>query len=166
MEKLAFTLVTVVRKLKPYFQAYTVIVLTDKPLQKAISSPEVAGQMVLQAIELSEFDVQYHLHTTMKGHVAAYFIIEFTNVEGRGAREHLQWSIHTKGSSNKQAGGVGIVLHSPEGDEIKCMVCLDFPTTNNEAKYEALVARLDLAKVAGATSVVVYCDSQVNGDFK
>ena len=115
---------------------------------------------------MSEFDVQYHLHTTMKGHVVADFIAKFTNVEGRGAREHLQWSIHTKGSSNKWAGGAGIVLHSPEGDEIECMVCLDFSTTNNEAKYEALVARLDLAKVAGATSVVVYCDSQVNGDFK
>ena len=102
----------------------------------------------------------------MKGHVVAYFIVEFTTVEGRGTREHLQWSIHTKGSSNKWAGGAGIVLHSPKGDEIECMVCLDFSTTNNEAKYEALVARLDLAKVAGATSVVVYCDSQVNGDFK
>ena len=41
------------------------------------------------------------------------------------------------------------------------MVHLDFPTTNNEAEYETLVARLDLAKVAGATSVVFYCDSQV-----
>ena len=40
------------------------------------------------------------------------------------------------------------------------MVCLDFPTTNNEAKYEALVAGLDLAKAVGATSVVIYCDSQ------
>ena len=39
------------------------------------------------------------------------------------------------------------------------MVCLDFPTTNNEAEYEAIVARLDLAKAVGATSVVVYCDS-------
>ena len=51
------------------------------------------------------------------------------------------------------------------------MVRLDFPTTNNEAEYEALVAGLDLAKVAGATSVVIYCDSQVitnkvNGDYK
>ena len=51
------------------------------------------------------------------------------------------------------------------------MVCLDFPTTNNEAEYQALVAGLDLAKVAGATSVVIYCDSQVvtnqvNGDYK
>ena len=33
MEKLAFTLVTVARKLKPYFQAHTVVVLTDRPLQ-------------------------------------------------------------------------------------------------------------------------------------
>ena len=39
------------------------------------------------------------------------------------------------------------------------MVRLDFPTTNNEAEYEALIARLDLAKAAGATNVVVYYDS-------
>ena len=51
------------------------------------------------------------------------------------------------------------MLHSPEGDEIECMVCLDFPTTNNEAKYEALVARLDLAKVVGAVSMVIHCNS-------
>ena len=50
---------------------------------------------------------------------------------------------------------------SPERDEIECMVHLDFPTTNNEAEYETLVARLDLAKAAGATSVVIYCNSQV-----
>ena len=51
------------------------------------------------------------------------------------------------------------------------MVCLDFPMTNNEAEYEALVEWLDLTKVARATSVVVYCDSQVvmsqvNGDYE
>ena len=41
------------------------------------------------------------------------------------------------------------------------MVRLNFPTTNNEAEYEALVAGLNLAKAAEATSMVVYCDSQV-----
>ena len=51
------------------------------------------------------------------------------------------------------------------------MVRLDFLTTNNEAEYEALVAGLDLAKAAGATSVVIYYDSQVvtnqvNGDYE
>ena len=41
------------------------------------------------------------------------------------------------------------------------MVHLDFPATNNEAEYEVLVVGLDLTKTERATSVVVYCDSQV-----
>ncbi|XP_075675221.1 uncharacterized protein LOC142644520 [Castanea sativa] len=51
------------------------------------------------------------------------------------------------------------------------MIHLNFSTTNNEAEYEALVARLDIAKAAGATGVVIHCNSlvvtnQVNGDYE
>ena len=46
-----------------------------------------------------------------------------------------------------------MVLHTPEGDKIECMIRLDFPTTNTVVEYEALVA--------GAENMVVYCDSQV-----
>ena len=65
----------------------------------------------------------------------------------------------------------GVVLRSLERDEIGCMIRFDFHMTNNKAEYEALVARLDLTKVAGATSVVIHCDSQVitnqvNGDYE
>ena len=75
----------------------------------------------------------------MKGQVAADFIAEFTNMEGQGAEKCPQWSIYMDGSSNRQADDVGIMIHSLEGDEIECMVHLDFPTTNNKADYEALV---------------------------
>ena len=47
MEKLAFALVTAARKLKLYFQAHTIIVLTDQPLKRAMSSLEAAGRMAL-----------------------------------------------------------------------------------------------------------------------
>ena len=47
MEKLAFTLVTVAQKLKPYFQAHTIIVLTNQPLKRAMSSLKAAGRMAL-----------------------------------------------------------------------------------------------------------------------
>ena len=53
------------------------------------------------------------------------------------------------------------MIHSPKGDEIECMIHLEFPTTNNKVEYEALVVGLDLAKLAGATSMMVYWDSQV-----
>ena len=56
---MAFALVTAAQKLKPYFQAHIIIVLTDQPLKRAMSSPEEVGRMALWAIELSEFDVQY-----------------------------------------------------------------------------------------------------------
>ena len=89
MEKLAFTLVTAACKLKPYFQAHTMIVLTDKPLRQAMSNPESTGRMELWAIELSEFDIQYRPRTAIKGQVVVDFIAEFTNVEGQGAEEVL-----------------------------------------------------------------------------
>ena len=47
MEKLAFTLVIVACKLKSYSQVHTMIVLIDKPLQKAMSSLKAARRMTL-----------------------------------------------------------------------------------------------------------------------
>ena len=170
MEKLAFTLVTATRKLKPYFQAHTVVVLTNKPLRRVMSNPDIVERLALWAIELSKFNIQYRPRTTIKRQVVADFIAGFTHDEDKGAEESHQWSIYTDGSSNRQARGADVVL-SPEGDTVECMVRLNFPTTNNEAEYEALIAGLDLAKSVGAMSVVIYCDSQVianqvNGDYE
>ena len=78
MEKLAFALVMAARKLKPYFQAHTIIVLTDQPLKRAMSSLEVAGRMALWAIELSEFNIQYRPRTAVKGQIVVDFIAEYT----------------------------------------------------------------------------------------
>ena len=161
MEKLAFALIIASRKLKPYFQARTIVVLMDKPLRKAMSSPEAAGRMALWAIELSKFDIRYCPQMAIKGQVVADFIAEFTLEDGQGAEEKRQWSVYTDGSSNKRARGAGVMIQTPEGDEIRCMIRLDFPTTNNKAKYEALVAGLDLAKATGAKKVVMHCNSQV-----
>ena len=64
-----------------------------------------------------------------------------------------------------------MVIQTPEGDKIECIIRLDFVATNNEAEYEALVVGLDLAKAAGAENVVLHCNSQVvtsqiNGDYE
>ena len=98
MEKLAFALVTTARKLKPYFQAHTVIVLTEKPLWRAMSNLEATRRMVLWMIELSEFDIQYYPHIAMEGQVVVDFIAEFTNMEGQGQNSTLNgvstWTDH------------------------------------------------------------------------
>ncbi|XP_065623023.1 uncharacterized protein LOC136064769 [Quercus suber] len=141
--------------------AHTIIVLTDQPLKRAISKPKAARQMALWVIELSEFDIYYRPRTAIKGQAVADFIAEYTQTEDKGADALKQWNIHTDGSSNKQVGGASVVIQTLDGDKIQCMIRLDFPTTNNEAEYEALVAGLDLAKVASAEGMVVHCNSQV-----
>ena len=54
-----------------------------------------------------------------------------------------------------------MVIQTPKGDKIECMIRLDFPATNNEVEYEALVAGLDLTKAAKAENLIVHYDSQV-----
>ena len=54
-------------------------------MKRAMSSPEAAGRMALWAIELSEFNVQYHPRTAVKGQIVADFIAEYTQTEDKGA---------------------------------------------------------------------------------
>ena len=46
IEKITFTLIVASRKLRPYFQANPIIVMTDQPIKKAMNKPEAAGRMV------------------------------------------------------------------------------------------------------------------------
>uniref|UniRef100_A0A2N9GJ69 Uncharacterized protein n=1 Tax=Fagus sylvatica TaxID=28930 RepID=A0A2N9GJ69_FAGSY len=174
MEKLAFALVTAARKLRPYFQAHTIVLLTNHPLRKAMNKLNAAGRLIQWSIELSEFDIDYRPRTAIKAQALADFIAEFTSKDDEPTEDverTLRWTMNIDGSSTKDSGGIGVVLKSPEGDTIKQAVRLQYPTTNNEAEYEALLTGLEMAKVLGATELDVLSDSQlvvgqVNGDYE
>jgi ribonuclease HI len=53
------------------------------------------------------------------------------------------------GSYTLKGAGAAIVLIPPEGDVLKNAIRLEFPATNNIAKYEGLVTGLWLAKDLG-----------------
>ena len=59
IEEFALALRMALRKLRPYFQAYKIEVLTDQPLRNIIYSPKASGRLVKWAIELGEFDIKY-----------------------------------------------------------------------------------------------------------
>ena len=157
MEKLAYLLITVSRKLRHYFQAHVIVVMTDHPLKKLMNKLEAAGRLVQWAIELSEFDVKYKPRNAIKAQALADFIAEFTPGHGDldQREDNRTWVVHVDGSSTLHAGGIGVVLKSPKADMLKRKVRLHYPTTNNEAEYEALLKGLELAKSLGAESVLV-----------
>ena len=78
LEKIVLALIVSAKRLRPYFQAHTIIVLTDQPIRQVLAKPDISGRMTKWAIELREFDILYHLRTSLKGQAMANFIAEFT----------------------------------------------------------------------------------------
>ena len=78
IEKIAFALIIASHKLRQYFQANPILVMTDQPIKKSMNRPEAAGRMVQWAIELSQFDIEYLPRTAIKAQALADFIAEFT----------------------------------------------------------------------------------------
>ena len=66
---------------------------------------------------------------------------------------------------------MGLVLISPERITIEKSLRLDFSTTNNEAKYEALLEGMSMVQKLGRKAVNMFSDSklivgQVNGELE
>uniref|UniRef100_A0A2N9FX15 Uncharacterized protein n=1 Tax=Fagus sylvatica TaxID=28930 RepID=A0A2N9FX15_FAGSY len=132
-------------------------------LALAMNKPDAAGRLIQWAVELSEFDIEYHPRQAIKAQALADFIAEFTVTEDGPSEEKPdeEWEIEIDGSSVKGAGGVGIVFKTPKGHLLKHSTRLQYPTTNNEAEYEALLTGLRIAKELGANRLKIRSDSQL-----
>ena len=123
MEKLILALVTVARKLRPYFQAHTIEIPTEYPMKQVLHKPETSRRLMKWAIELSEFDIRYKPKTAIKGQVLADFVMEFTSVGLAGNTQATHdlpiWKLSVEGAANAQGSGTGLILTSLEGIDIE-----------------------------------------------
>ncbi|GJV81801.1 reverse transcriptase domain-containing protein [Tanacetum coccineum] len=176
MEKLVLALVHASKRLRRYFQAHPITVITDQPIKNILSNPEVAGRMQKWSIQLGEFGIHYRPRVSVKGQVLADFIVERPEEEGQddSAKEEeplpARWTLFTDGSSCVDGCGAGVILTDPEGVEFTYALRFQFETTNNEAEYEALIAGLRIAEKIGVKNLEVNVDSklvanQVNGTY-
>ena len=110
----------------------------------------------------------------MKGQVLSDFVAEFSlkNVMEMVCQvENRSWRVFVDGASSAMGTDAEIVIITPEGIRLEHSFRLGFKASNNEAKYEALIAELKTALDLGARNVEVYLDSrlvvnQVQGSFE
>ncbi|KAK3027189.1 hypothetical protein RJ639_042455 [Escallonia herrerae] len=95
IDKIALALIISARRLRPYFQSHTIVVLTDQPLRK------------------------YKPRTVVKAQALADFIVECTLPEDPPQLVISEvtdpWNLYVDGSSVVGNSGAGIILISPEG---------------------------------------------------
>ena len=162
LEKATLAVVFSARRLRHYFQSFTVVVMTDLPIQKVLQKPDVAGRMFRWAMELSKFDILYEPRGSIKGQVYADFVAELS--PGRTQQEEevgSRWVLSVDGSSNQQGSGAGVVLEGSNDLLIKQTLKFSLKASNNQAEYEALIAGMLLAKEMGARSLLAKSDSQL-----
>ncbi|GJR15831.1 reverse transcriptase domain-containing protein [Tanacetum coccineum] len=176
MEKLVLALLSASKRLKRYFQAHTVVVITNQPIKQLLSSSEISGRMLKWKFELEGYDIQYRPRTAIKGQILADFIVERPEEESpdelMAEPEVLPepWTLFTDGSSCVDGSGAGLILTNPEGAEFTYAMRFRFEATNNEAEYEALIAGLRIAEQMGIKNLQANVDSrlvanQVNGSY-
>ncbi|GKE26195.1 reverse transcriptase domain-containing protein [Tanacetum coccineum] len=143
------------RRLKRYFQAHTIVVITDQPIRQLLSKSKISGRMLKWKFELEGYDIQYRPRISIKGQILADFIMERPEEESpdelMAEPEELPepWTLFTDGSSCIDGSGAGMILTNPEGVEFTYAMRFRFEATNNEAEYEALIAGLRIAEQMG-----------------
>jgi hypothetical protein len=181
LEKVGLALVTAAKKLPQYFQAHTIYVVTQYPVQAMFQKSDFTGRISKWGAKIGALDVKYLPRTAIKGQILADFVAEFTP-----ALEHKElnatafqedspensgwWKIYVDGASNAKGSGTGVVIITPDETVIEQSIRLDFKASNNEAEYEAVLAGLNSAKTLGAKNLIVHCDSlliasQINGEY-
>lgn len=70
-----------------------------------------------------------------------------------------KWNIVVNGSSNKDGRGASIMMKGPNNLKIEYTIHFNFKASNNEAKYEALLAGLRITKNVNLTKIEILTDS-------
>ena len=187
LEKAILAVVHAIRKLPHYFQAHTVVVLTQLPLKSILQSAYYIGRVAKWGTILGAFDIKYMPHTSIKGQVLADLVVEFAegpeemNVEKHDMDEKsvslisaqcfMPWEVYMDGAANQRGSGVGLVLVSLEKITIEKSLRLGFLATNNEVEYETLLMGMMMVQKMDGKTVKVFSDSklvvgQVRGDLE
>ena len=137
-----------------------------------MNKPEETGRMVQWAIELNQFDIEYHPRTAIKAQALADLIAKFTFPDEDNLTNEVEWwTIQTNGSSAQKKGGIRVVITTIDGKILKYGVQLKFPATNNEAEYEGILKGLRLGKALGVKNLLAQNDSklvigQIRGEYE
>jgi hypothetical protein len=150
VQKLLYAVLMMTRKLKYYFLAHTVRIVSDRMLARVLQSREATGQIAEWVVEISHYDVEFISRRAIKSQAITCFITEWTD-SGLWGIDELpdHWVMYFDGSYTLKGAGDNIVLIQPKGDVLKYDIQLEFPATDNIAEYEGLVNGFQLAKDLG-----------------
>ena len=160
LEQATLALRVATKKLRPYFQAHPIVVLTDFPLRSTIHKPDLSRRMAWWVIKLSEFGIQYKPRLAKKRHVQADFLVAIPQF-GASQDSLNWWILNVDGASRQTGAGIDLKLKSPVRERIKQAIHLGFRASKNKSEYEAILAGIELAATVSTDRLLIRSYSQL-----
>jgi hypothetical protein len=116
IQKLVYAILMTKCKLRYYFDAHPITVVSNYLLGEVIQNPEAEGRIAKWALELMGQNISYAPRSAIKSQVLADFVAEWTEIQTLPVLiEHMTWILYFDGSVIKKGVGVGLVFISPLG---------------------------------------------------
>jgi ribonuclease HI len=150
------------RKLRHYFQEYSITVVTEYPLGDILWNQDATGRISKWAVKLGTLNIDFKPRTTIKSQALVDFMADWRENQLPTPTERPEhWVMYFDGSLKLKGPGAGVLLITPKGRQLKYILQIFWKVSNNEAEYEALLHGLRLAISLGIKQPLVYGDSTV-----
>jgi ribonuclease HI len=160
VQKLLYAVLITPRKLRHYFQEYSVSVITDYPLGDILRNQDATRRISKWAVKLGALNIDFKPRTAIKSQALVDFMAEWReNQLPTPTVRPEHWVMYFDDSLKLEGAGAGVLLISPMGEELKYVLQIFWKVSNNEVEYEALLHGLRLAASLGIKRLLVYGDS-------
>jgi hypothetical protein len=160
IQKLLYAVILTQRKLRHYFESHPVTVVSSFPLGEIIRCREASGRIAKWAVELMGETLSFAPRKAIKSQVLTDFVVEWvdTQLPTTPIQPEL-WTMYFDGSLMKIGAGAGLLFISPLRKNLRYVIRLHFPASNNMAEYEALVNGLRIVVELGVRRLDARGDS-------
>jgi ribonuclease HI len=150
------------RKLRHYFEAHPVTVVSSFSLGEIIRNPDAASKISKWSLELMGETLAYAPHKAIKSQILEDFVAEWADTQLPPPQIQAKcWTLYFDGVVMKIGAGAGLLFVSPLGEHMRFAVHLHFPASNNMAEYEALLCGLRISIETSIKRLDVRGDSQL-----
>jgi hypothetical protein len=161
-QKLLYELLITSRKLHHYSQAHKIVVPSSFPLGEIIRNCDANSRIVKWSVELGEFEIEFCPRQATKSQILADFVSEWTEIQMPPPKERPEhWIMYFDGTLNLGGAGAGVLLISPQGEQLKYVLQIHYKASNNGVEYEALIHVLHIAVSLGIKRLLAFGDSKV-----
>jgi hypothetical protein len=128
VQKLLYAVILAWRKLRHYFEAHPVTVVSSFPLGEIIQNPDAAGRIAKWSVELMGEALAYAPRKDIKSQILADFVAEWTDTQLQPPQIQAEcWTLYFDGSVMRTGASAGLLFVSPLREHMRYAVRLHFP---------------------------------------